>query len=95
MSKTAYYALVRKDDILPRSIRAIALALGVAPSAFLEEEGAEAMKMRRLMERVDAIARAHSELDRDNVRHTLLMLSMKPIDRLRRGLIRGRKIDIH
>jgi len=94
VSKTAFYSLVRKDDILPRSICSIASALDVSPLAFLEED-VEAIKARRLIKEADAIARAHPGLDRENVRHTLLMLSMEPIERLRRGLIRGRKIDIH
>jgi len=95
VSKTAYYALARKEDLLPRSVRAIANALGVYPSSFMEEADAEAVRMHRLLKSVDALVRENPGLDRDNVRHTLLMLSMKPIDRLRRSLIRGRKIDIH
>ena len=95
VSRTAYYALARKEDVLPHSIRAIADALETKPSVFLEEGGREQEAMRSLIEDTEAIARAHPELDLENIRHTLLMLTMKPIDRLRRGLIRGRKIDIH
>jgi hypothetical protein len=34
-------------------------------------------------------------MDRDNIRHTLLLLEEKPIDRLQRSLLRARKSDLH
>jgi len=46
--------------------------------------------MKSLMAEVDAIVRRYPGVDRDNIRHTLLLLREKPIDRLRRALIRGR-----
>ncbi len=95
VSKTAFYALVRKEDILPRSIRSIASALGESPSVFLEEESPEERKIKRLIKRMNAIVRRKPNLDRDNVWHTLLLLSERPVVRLRRGLTRGRKIDFH
>jgi hypothetical protein len=44
----------------------------------------------RLMEAVDKVMARHPDADRDNVRHTLILLDYPPIERLRRSLIRGR-----
>jgi len=45
---------------------------------------------RRLSERVERTIKAHPEADRDNIRHTLILLEQPPLERLRRSLIRGR-----
>lgn len=95
VSKTAYYSLLYKDTILPRSVSAIAEVLGVKPSAFLEEESQEAQKIRRLAKTADNVIEDHPGLDRENVWHTLLLLQEKPIARLNRGLLRARKLDIY
>jgi hypothetical protein len=49
---------------------------------------------RRLSMRVEKILAAHPEADRDNVRHTLILLEQPPLERLQRSLIRGRGIAI-
>ena len=95
VSKTAYYNLLYKDTVLPKSIHAFASVLGVKPSAFLEEVNLEKEKIIRIAEMTDEIIEEFSELDRDNVRHTLLLLQEKPVERLRRGLKRGRKFNIY
>ncbi len=45
---------------------------------------------RRLSTRVERILAAHPHADRDNVRHTLILLEQPPWERLQRSLIRGR-----
>jgi DNA-binding Xre family transcriptional regulator len=90
VSKTAYYHLLGKDELLPKSLQAIAQTLGVSPSALLEDEGPEMSEVRALVQDIDRIAARHPSIDRDTVRHTLLCLRDKPIDRLRRSLIRGK-----
>ncbi len=45
---------------------------------------------RRLSARVEKIVAAHPGADRDNVRHTLILLEQPPLERLQRSLIRGR-----
>ncbi|MBI3882467.1 MAG: hypothetical protein HY301_20705 [Verrucomicrobia bacterium] len=45
---------------------------------------------RRLTARVERVLRAHPDADRDNVRHTLILLEQPPLERLQRSLIRGR-----
>jgi len=44
----------------------------------------------RLMTRVEQVMAAHPDADRDNVRHTLILLEQPPLERLQRSLIRGR-----
>jgi hypothetical protein len=49
-------------------------------------------KARRLTKRVNEIIAACPEADPDNIRHTLILLELPPLERLRRGLIRGRAL---
>ena len=93
VSRNAYYSLARKNSILPRSIIAIANQLDVQPSAFLEEELLIQQKAQFLLETLDKIMKRHKKADRDNVRHTLLLLQEKPINRLRRALLRAQQFD--
>lgn len=95
VSKTAYYSLLNKETILPKSISSIASVLTVKPSVFLEEESLEEKKIRRLTKIADKIMENHPKLDRENVWHTLLLLQESPIDRLNRGLLRGQKYNFH
>ena len=89
ISRTAFYHLARKRSVLPRSLRTIADKLGVAVSELLMEEPLEVQRMHRLLEEVDAIMRSYPNADRDNVRHTLLLLEDPPLKRLRRALRRA------
>ncbi|MFW6140210.1 MAG: hypothetical protein ACOC5S_02510 [Acidobacteriota bacterium] len=90
ISKTAYYHLLYKDTVLPKSIHALSKVLKVRPSAFLEEMTPEEKKIRQIAKRTDQIMAENPGLDRENVRHTLLLLKEDPVVRLRRGLIRAR-----
>jgi hypothetical protein len=49
---------------------------------------------RRLSMRVGKVLAAHPDADRDNVRHTLILLEQPPLERLQRSLIRGRTTAI-
>ncbi len=93
VSKTAYYHLLSKDSVLPRSIQALAETLGVKASSFLTEESEEE-RIRNIGLFTDAIVAHRPNLDRDDIRHTLLLLEEEPIERLRRALIRGRKNNL-
>ncbi|HTR42263.1 MAG TPA: hypothetical protein VMH87_11665 [Pseudomonadales bacterium] len=48
----------------------------------------------RLSARVERVLALHPEADRDNVRHTLILLEQPPLERLQRSLIRGRATAI-
>jgi len=95
VSKTAFYHLAHKSSVLPASLRQLANALSVRPSAFLAEDNPDVAKVRRVLDVTDRIVAGNPNLDRDNVRLTLLLLEDEPIRRLRRSLIRGRKRDLH
>jgi AcrR family transcriptional regulator len=95
VSKTAFYHLLRKDSVLPASLGAIAETLAVRPGAFLTEKNPDVDKIRRILALTERIVFRNSSLDRDNVRLTLLLLGLDPLQRLQRSLIRGRKIDLH
>ena len=49
---------------------------------------------QRLSMRVGKILAVHPDADRDNVRHTLILLEQPPLERLQRSLIRGRATAI-
>ncbi len=51
-----------------------------------------ARRARRLMDSVRAVLAARPEADPDNVRHTLILLELPPLERLRRSLTRGRAL---
>ncbi len=95
VSKTAYYNLLYNEKLLPKSVYAIADALGVNPSAFLEETNPEEKNAIDILKFTDEILSEYPDADRDNVRHTLLLLKEEPIERLKRGLRRGRKFNIY
>ncbi|MBE3109466.1 MAG: hypothetical protein IMZ46_02970 [Acidobacteria bacterium] len=95
VSKTAFYHLLYKESVLPRSIEALAGTLGVRASALLVEADQESRRAVRLLEEADRIVESDPSMDRDNVRHTLLLLEEKPIERLQRSLIRAQKPDLH
>jgi len=95
VSKTAFYHLVHKSSVLPASLHSLAETLSVRPGAFLTEENPDVTKIRRVLALTDRITAGNPKLDRENVRLTLLLLEEEPIQRLRRSLIRGRKLNIH
>ncbi len=51
-----------------------------------------ARKAARLMESVRAVLAVRPEADPDSVRHTLLLLELSPLERLRSSLTRGRAL---
>ena len=94
VSRNAFYSLLRRRDILPRSVTAVAAVLKVPPSALLEETPSAEKEMQGILAECDAIVRRHPEADRDVLRHTLILLREKPEERLRRALLRARKPDL-
>jgi hypothetical protein len=94
VSRNALYSLLRRREILPRSVTAVAAALRVSPSVLLEETPSPGAEMRRIMREVTAIRRRHPEADPDTIRHTLILLKEKPVERLRRSLLRAQKPDL-
>jgi transcriptional regulator with XRE-family HTH domain len=89
VSRNAYYALARKSSVLPRSIDRLAECLGSSASSLLTDEPAIPADAKRLVREMDEVAHAHPGIDRNHVRHTLILLDEPPVERLRRALRRG------
>jgi len=49
---------------------------------------------RQIVARVEQILALHPDADRDNIRHTLILLELPPLERLQRSLTRGRATAI-
>ncbi|MCX5754160.1 MAG: hypothetical protein NTW97_11065 [Candidatus Krumholzibacteria bacterium] len=94
MSRNAFYSLARKEYVVPPSLIRIAEHLDVSVSTLLEETDTPVERMKALAAESERISRLYPGVDRDNVRHTLLLLNEKPVERLRRALRRGRFVDI-
>jgi lambda repressor-like predicted transcriptional regulator len=94
VSPNAFYTLGRKDSVVPQSLIRISERLGVSVSALLDDVLTPTQRMKRLTAESDRISKRHRGVDRDNIRHTLLLLEEKPIERLRRALRRGQPINL-
>jgi len=94
VSRNAFYTLARKDSAVPQSLIRISESLGVSVSALLDDVLTPAQRMMRLIAESDRIAKRYRGVDRENVRHTLLLLQEQPIERLRRALRRGRPVNL-
>lgn len=94
VSRNAFYSLARKDYVVPPSLIRIAERLDITVSALLEETDTPVERMKSLAAESERISRRHPGVDRDNIRHTLLLLDEKPVERLRRALRRGRFVDL-
>ena len=95
VSRTAYYSLVRKDSVLPRSVGALAGTLRVRPSALLAEAGPAEWRARALLRKAQRIATRNPGTSFEDIWHTLVLLEEEPAERLRRSLLRGRALDLH
>lgn len=95
VSRNTFYTLARQESILPKSIQTIANHLQIPSSSFLIDEGSDTQKGLNLIKEVQNITLRHAQVDPDNIRHTLILLGEKPVERLRRALLRARRINIH
>jgi len=88
VSRTAYYSLVSKNSVLPKSVLALATALGIRPSEIMQEVPRTAPHEQRLA-LARSICERHPGMDFHNVWHTLTLLERRPAERLARSLKRG------
>lgn len=93
VSRNAFYTLARKKAVVPQSLIRIADHLGVSVSDLLSDSLTPTEQIMFLIAETERIMKRHGDAERDNVRHTLLLLDEKPIDRLRRALRRGRSFN--
>jgi hypothetical protein len=94
VSRNAFYSLARKDYVVPASLVRVAERLGIPVSALLEETDTPVERLKSLVAESERISKRHPGSDRDNIRHTLLLLNERPVERLRRALRRGRFVDL-
>ena len=59
VSRTAYYSLARREELLPASIRRLAKALDVSPESILLDEQKLAEEMRHIAQKAEALAAQH------------------------------------
>ena len=55
VSRTAYYSLLRKESVLPKSIDRVARRLEVSPLCFLSDVTGQVRRIRELQARTDDI----------------------------------------
>lgn len=96
VSRNAFYHLVRQPSVIPNSIHALGVSLGVPISALLDEA------VPSLDDRAAALVREarkiharHPRSSFDNIWHSLWLLEVSPDERLRRSLTRGRVTPSH
>ena len=90
VSRNAFYSLARRKSVFPRSLDAVSARLGVVPGELLTADDRGTEEMKSLVAESEAIARRNRGVNRDNVRHALLLLRKEPVERLRMALVRAR-----
>jgi transcriptional regulator with XRE-family HTH domain len=90
ISRTAYYSLVRRESVLPKTVLKLAAALDTSTSGLLDETTSEERRAKRRIESARRIAGEASGTSFENVWHTLALLDEPPSARLNRALRRGR-----
>lgn len=95
VSRTAYYSLARRPSVLPKSVHALAVALGLHPAELLEESVPMDQAVAARIDEARAICESDPGASFENVWHTLCLLESPPVERLNRSLTRGRAASIH
>ena len=89
VSRTAYYSLARRENVIPKSVVRIAKALAVPVSRVIEDDEAQRAEMLRMAEEANDLAAKHRGTSSEDICHTLILLRHEPIERLRRALRRA------
>lgn len=96
VSRNAFYHLARRPTVLPRSVEALAAALGVRSAVLLEEPpSAPEARAKALLGEARRIHTRHPRSSFENIWHTLWLLEASPEERLSRSLVRGRAGSRH
>lgn len=90
ISRTAYYSLLRRDSVLPKTVHRLATALDARESELLDDTASEERRARRRLQETRRIAQGKPAATFENVWHTLTLLDEPPLARLNRALRRGR-----
>jgi transcriptional regulator with XRE-family HTH domain len=96
VSRTAYYSLVRRPSVVPKTVRSLARTLGVSERRLVREDGEAALpRGKSLLAEARAICRGAPGASFEGVWHALCLLELPPLGRLERSLIRGRAVPVH
>ena len=96
VSRTAFYSLARRPSVLPSTVHALALELGVRATDLLDETvGPPDVRSAKRLRSARSICAAEPAASFENVWHTLLLLDMTPLERLNRSLLRGHTRTVH
>ena len=90
VSRTAYYSLLRRDSVLPKTVLKLSASLGASPSQLLDGSAMEQLRARRRLIAAKRIMQGNPGAAFENVWHTLVLLDEPPAERLNRALRRGR-----
>lgn len=94
VSVNAFYRLARKPSVMPPGLVRVAAVLGTDPDRLLARSVPPEQQVARQRRRLARVLKRHPEANADHVRHTLILLDEPPLDRLRRALRRGRRVDL-
>ena len=86
VSSNAYYTLLRKESILPKSLIKLAEMLDVPPSTLLVDEATLLKEHQETEQQVKTLSAVDTDLDPGTIRITIELLKLSPLDRLRKGL---------
>ena len=96
VSRTAYYSLLRRETLLPRTVLSLSAALETTPGEILEEDPSDvAPGYKQRLRKARRILESSPEATFENIWHTLCLLELGPVERLNRSLIRGRATAVH
>jgi transcriptional regulator with XRE-family HTH domain len=90
VSRTAYYSLLRRQSVLPKTVLKLAAALDAPASELLDETTSAEKRARRRIDAAKRIAAENRGTSFENVWHTMALLDEPPSARLNRALRRGR-----
>src|SRR5262245_66628779 len=90
ISRTAYYSLLRKESVLPKSVVKLAEALQASPSEILDGRYFEMRRAQRRLRLANEGVHRNPRLDFQDGWHSLVPLRLPPRAGLRRALPCGR-----
>lgn len=89
VSRTAYYSLVAAPSLLPSSAHKLARALNINASQLVSSGSPAEELYRSRLSALERIMRGNPRSNRENIWHTLVLLELRPAERLKGALRRA------
>ncbi len=89
VSRTAYYSLANAPSLLPSSVHKLAKALNLQASQVVSVGNPDEEIYRSRLASLEKIMKRHPKSNRENIWHTLVLLELPPLERLKGALRRG------